>query len=387
MRKAFEGVRVIDASQGVAGPHATMLLALHGADVIKIEPPGGDWGRVLGRSEEQNSLHFISFNRGKRSLALDFAKPASRPLLKDLLAGAQVVVESFRPGVAQRLGLGVADIQRQIPNIIYMSVSGYGQSGPNRERPTVDGVIQAYSGMMVMNGSLSKPHRQSMVAIDIVTGLYGFQALSAALMRQFRFSEGSVLDVSLMQSAAAFQGVKLMEARADGPTAGPPYSPSGLFETADGNILISAMRQRNFEVLCEVLGCPQIGRDPKLASMDLRNANRQQMNATLQAHLREKTTKEWIPLLLARDVMASEINTYADWMADNHVREVRAYDTVSFRGFGELPVAGIPGCPSPKDMEQAGRVPALGEHSRDILNELGWAKTAVDDLYANGVLV
>jgi crotonobetainyl-CoA:carnitine CoA-transferase CaiB-like acyl-CoA transferase len=364
-----------------------MLLALHGADVIKIEPPGGDWGRVLGRSEEQNSLHFISFNRGKRSLAVDLAKPASRPLLNDLLAGAQVVVESFRPGVAQRLGLGLADIQKQVPNIIYMSVSGYGQSGPNRERPTVDGVIQAFSGMMVMNGSLSKPHRQSMVAIDTVTGLYGFQALSAALMRQFRFGEGAVLDVNLMQSAAAFQAVKLMEAQADGPSPGPPYSPSGVFETADGHILISAMRQRNFEVLCEVLGCPQLAHDPKLASMDLRNGNRQEMNAILQARMHERTTREWIPLLLSKGVMASEINTYADWLADDHVREVKAYDIIPFRGFGDLPVAAIPGCPSPKDVEQAAHVPALGEHSREILDELGWPKARIDDLYANGVLV
>lgn len=386
MRRAFEGFRVIDASQGVAGPHAAMLLALHGADVIKIEPPEGDWGRVLGRTLKDNTIHFAAFNRGKRSIGIDLATMEGRQIAGDLMASADVVIESFRPGVAARLGLGYATATRNNPNVVYMSVSGYGQNGPNRERPTVDGVIQAYSGMMVMNGSVDKPHRQNMVVIDTVTGLYGFQAVSAALMRKVRFGEGAFIDISLMQSAAAMQAAKLMEAVAEGPTPGPLYSPSGVYETSDGHILLSAMRARNFETLCDVLGCPELATDPRFGSIDLRNANRKAMNDVLQQKLRERTTDTWVKLMLARGVMASPINTYADWLADDHVKAVDGYQTVEFAGLGSLPVAAIPGCPGPHDIPANGMVPGLGEHSHAIVSSLGRTEGEIKSLYASNVL-
>lgn len=386
MRRAFEGFKVIDASQGVAGPHAAMLLALHGADVIKIEPPEGDWGRILGRTKSNNTIHFVAFNRGKRSIAIDLAKEDGRKIVRDLVASADVVIESFRPGVAAKLGLGYEGAKAANPNLVYMSVSGYGQSGPNRSRPTVDGLIQAYSGMMVMNGSVDKPHRQSMVVIDTVTGLYGFQAVSAALMRKIRFGTGSFIDMSLMQSAAAFQAAKLMEAAAEGPTPGPLYSPSGVYATADGHILLSTMRTRNFEVLCDVLGCAQLGTDPRFCSVDARNANRSEMNDVLGRCLRTRSTKEWVNLLLERGVMASPINSYSDWLADPHVAAVDAYRTLPFDGLGDLPVAEIPGCPS-SDFASNGTVPALGEHTAQILSGIGRTDAEIVSLYSAGVLV
>jgi crotonobetainyl-CoA:carnitine CoA-transferase CaiB-like acyl-CoA transferase len=385
MRRAFEGFRVIDASQGVAGPHAAMLLALHGADVIKIEPPEGDWGRILGKMKENNTIHFVAFNRGKRSIAIDLAKDEGRRIAGDLVASADVVIESFRPGVASRLGLGYSEAKKVNPDIIYMSVSGYGQNGPNRERPTVDGIIQAYSGMMVMNGSVGRPHRQSMVVIDTVTGLYGFQAVSAALMRKLRFGGGSYIDMSLMQSAAAFQAAKLMEAEAEGPSPGPLYSPSGVYETMDGHILLSAMRSRNFEVLCDALGCPQLAADPRFGSVDDRNANRQDMNKVLQERLRTRTTNDWVALLLDRGVMASPINSYSDWLSDTHVKAVEAYQIISFDGVGSLPVASIPGCPGP-EFGGNGSVPGLGEHSTEILSSLGRTDAEISSLYSERIL-
>ncbi len=385
MRRAFEGFRVIDASQGVAGPHAAMLLALHGADVIKIEPPEGDWGRILGKTKANNTIHFAAFNRGKRSIAIDLAKEEGRRVAGDLVASADVVIESFRPGVASRLGLGYSEAVKTNPNVIYMSVSGFGQKGPNRERPTVDGVIQAFSGMMVMNGSVEKPHRQSMVIIDTVTGLYGFQAISAALMRKVRFGTGSFIDMSLMQSAAAFQAAKLMEATAEGPSPGPLYSPSGVYETEDGHILLSAMRSRNFEVLCDVVGCPQLAADPRFGSVEDRNANRQDMNRVLQERLRTRATNDWVTLLLERGVMASPINSYSDWLSDAHVKAVEAYQTLPFDGLGSLPVAAIPGCPGP-EFAANGLVPGLGEHTTEILSSLGRSDAEIASLYSARVL-
>ncbi|MBN9447519.1 MAG: CoA transferase, partial [Bosea sp.] len=290
------------------------------------------------------------------------------------LAATTGMVRDMQPDLKvmkKAAGLGYATATRNNPNVVYMSVSGYGQNGPNRERPTVDGVIQAYSGMMVMNGSVDKPHRQNMVVIDTVTGLYGFQAVSAALMRKVRFGEGAFIDISLMQSAAAMQAAKLMEAVAEGPTPGPLYSPSGVYETSDGHILLSAMRARNFETLCDVLGCPELATDPHFGSIDLRNANRKAMNDVLQQKLRERTTDTWVKLMLARGVMASPINTYADWLADDHVKAVDGYQTVEFAGLGSLPVAAIPGCPGPHDIPANGMVPGLGEHSHAIVSSLG----------------
>ena len=209
---AFDGITVLDFTQGIAGPHASMLLALHGADVIKIEPLEGDWGRALGELKGDHCAHSVAFNRGKRSIALDLKSPDGIAVVKKLAAKADVVMESFRPGVIQRLGFGYEDIKKVNPKVVYCSVSGFGQTGPYSKRPTVDGLIQAFTGMMVMNRMPDgTPWRQGMIAVDVTTGLYTFQALAPALMRQFRFGEGCFIDSSLMRAAAAFQGAKLME--------------------------------------------------------------------------------------------------------------------------------------------------------------------------------
>ena len=151
VKGAFDGITVLDFTQGIAGPHASMLLALHGADVIKIEPLDGDWGRALGDIKGDHCAHSIAFNRGKRSIALDLKSADGRAVVQKLAAKADVVMESFRPGVIQRLGFGYEDIRKVNPKVIYCSVSGFGQTGPYSKRPTVDGLIQAFSGMMVMN--------------------------------------------------------------------------------------------------------------------------------------------------------------------------------------------------------------------------------------------
>ena len=151
VRSAYEGITILDFTQGVAGPHASMLLALHGADVIKIEPPEGDWGRALGELKGDHCAHSVAFNRGKRSIALDLKSPDGIAVVNKLAARAHVVMESFRPGVIARLGFGYEAIKKINPKVIYCSVSGFGQTGPYSKRPTVDGLIQAFSGMMVMN--------------------------------------------------------------------------------------------------------------------------------------------------------------------------------------------------------------------------------------------
>ncbi|HYC65599.1 MAG TPA: CoA transferase, partial [Reyranellaceae bacterium] len=265
VKGAFDGLTVLDFTQGIAGPHASMLLALHGADVIKIEPPEGDWGRALGELKGDHCAHSVAFNRGKRSIALDLKSPDGIAVVQKIAAKANAVMESFRPGVISRLGFGYEQIKKVNPNVVYCSVSGFGQTGPYSKRPTVDGLIQAFSGMMVMNRMPDgTPWRQGMIAVDVTTGLYTFQALSTALMRQVRFGEGSHIDSSLMRSAAAFQGAKLMEWVFSKGTPPPLYMPAGSYKTANGYIMVSAMRPHHFKALFELIGRDDIANDPEL---------------------------------------------------------------------------------------------------------------------------
>src|SRR5215813_11404350 len=268
---AYDGITVLDFTQGVAGPHASLLLALHGADVIKIEPLEGDWGRALGELKGDHCAHSVAFNRGKRSIALDLKSPDGIAVVNKVADKAHVVMESFRPGVIARLGFGYEAIKKVNPAVIYCSVSGFGQTGPYSKRPTVDGLIQAFSGMMVMNRLPDgTPWRQGMIAVDVTTGLYTFQALAPALMRQLRFGEGSYIDSSLMRAAAAYQGAKLMEFVFSKGTPPPLYMPAGSYKTANGYIMVSAMRPHHLRTLFELIGRHDFADYPGLQSHESR---------------------------------------------------------------------------------------------------------------------
>lgn len=386
-RKAFEGVRVYDASQGIAGPHATMLLALHGADVIKVEPPDGDWCRVLGRPSGDYSIHYLAFNRGKRSIAFDLRREEGQEISRRLAAQCDVFVESFRPGVASRIGLDYDSLRKHRDDIVYASVSGFGQAGPYRERPAVDGLIQAFSGMMVMNaGADGLPHRSNMVFIDIATGLYAYQALSAAIVRQMRFKEGSFIDASLMQSAAALQAPKIMEFKVEGASPPPQYVPSGIFDARDGRMLVSAMRNAHFRALCDVIGRPDLRDDPRFASTELRVEHRNALLPEIRAEFMKSRKADWIQKLQDAGVMAEDILNYGEWLQNEHVQSVRAYTDVDYRGFGSLPVISIPGTPSIEEEPSSAAAPALGEHSSAVLGELGYSPTEIQKLVSAGVV-
>ncbi len=386
--KAFEGVKVFDMTQGVAGPHCTMLLALHGAEVVKIEPMDGDWGRQLGERNGDHCAHSIAFNRGKRSIALDLKKSEGMAILRQLAARADVVAESFRPGVMERLGLGYKALSAANPALVYFCVSGFGQVGPYNRRPTVDSLIQAFSGMMVMNRtSDGVPHRQGMIAVDVLTGLYGFNAVSAALMRRFRFGQGSHIDNSMMMATAAFQGAKLMEHRFSRGKPPPLYVPAGMFKTADGYIVISSMRQHHFKALCQLLGRAEYADDPRFATHESRIAHAGAINQALAGAFPSRTTAEWLELLHEGGVFAERVNDYDDYMASEQVAAMGALDWMEAAGVGSLPIANIPGLPPARDEDAALRhSPHIGENSREILDGLGYAPAAIDRLIAARVI-
>ena len=384
--EALTGIRVFDASQGIAGPHATMLMALNGAEVIKVEPPGGDWSRVLGRSVAQQTIHSYAFNRAKRSIVIDLSGDRGRAVAQRIAAGCDICVESFRPGVAKRLGIGHEALSALNPQIITLSVSGFGQMGPYRDRPGVDGLLQAYTGMMVMNGGTGRPIRLNIVVIDIMTGLYGFNAVTMALMRRDRGAGGAWLDVSLAQCAAAFQSAKIMEYRDVGGNPPPLFTPSGIFEAADGFMLVSAMRDAHFVALCEIVGRPDLAASALYADIPSRNANVATLVPELAAAFLTREADHWIPALQEKGIMAERVNDYGDWLADEHVQAVQAVDTVEVPGFGTLPLAKIPGCPDLSDRPAHRQAPRPGADSRAILAGCGFAEPEVAELLATGIV-
>jgi crotonobetainyl-CoA:carnitine CoA-transferase CaiB-like acyl-CoA transferase len=208
----YRGLRVLDFGQGVASPYCAMLLAVYGADVIKVEPPEGDWSRRLGTSYGTHSTLSAVYNRGKRSLCLDLKSEKGLEIARRLAAESDVFIEGFRPGVAARLGLGYDLLSHTNPGLIYLSVSGFGQSGPYASRPCTDSVAQAFSGLVAVNvGNDDVPHRVGTTISDIGTGVYAFQAISTALFARATVGKGRWIDVSLTQSTAALLGHKLAE--------------------------------------------------------------------------------------------------------------------------------------------------------------------------------
>jgi len=381
----YAGIRVCDLSQGIAGPHATMLLAQYGAEVIKVEPEGGDWGRGLGPLSADHSPLSLVFNAGKRGLALDLKSEEGRGVLRALIAACPVFVESFRPGVAAKLGISYDDVRRIRPDVIYASMSGYGQRGPNSTHATTDTLIQGFSGMMVMNQTpQGDPHRQNMPAVDVLSGLYLHAALAAAISRQRSTGEGCYLDVSLMQSAAAFQSGKIMEFYGTQGAPLPMYAPTGYLKTSDGGISMATMRKEQYEALCKTLQREDLITHEDYAEVDTRIGNARKLMAELDKESRRFSTKELVRLLNEVDVMAAPVQSFGDWLEDEHVKEVTAYSWVDTDA-GRMPMATIPGLPPAESAPARAHSPRIGEHSAQILAELGYGAEQATEMLGRAV--
>jgi crotonobetainyl-CoA:carnitine CoA-transferase CaiB-like acyl-CoA transferase len=383
--RAFEGIRVFDATQGVAGPHCAMLLAQHGADVIKVEPLAGDWGRAIGKQHGQHCAYGLAVNRGKRSIALDLKHPEGIAIAQKLAFEADIVLESFRPGVMGRFGLDYASVKAKNPNVIYLSVTGYGQEGPYNGRPVTDSVIQAYSGWMSINRDKDGlPQRISIIAIDVMTGLYAFQAVAPALYLRSRTGEGQYLDVPLAGAAAAFQAGKMIEYRLEGAEPSALGSPVGTFQTQDGFINMNARRDAHFAALCGMLDQPEWQADPRFATPELRIKNDAALMAMLRPLMATKTSAEWIALLETADILAAKVNDFGDLFEDPQVKAVEQVVWLDQKGFDQtLPVPQIPGQPKIEPGSFLAHVPVPGEQTDEILAEMGFNADRIAALRAN----
>lgn len=379
----LEGVRVLDFSMGVAGPHAGMLLAQNGADVIKVEPREGDWVRTLGQSYGELSAHSIVYHQGKRSLAIDLKAPEGRQVAMALAARTDIIIESFRPGAMHRLGLAYEAVKALNPSVIYLSLTGFGQSGPNSGLPATDAVVQARSGLMHLNrGEDGLPRRLDMIVVDITTGLYAFQAIQTALIGRLRGGPGAFLDVSLVQSAFALQSAKILESYMQDYELRVLYSPLGVFKTRDGFISISVMRDKHFVALCEAMECTELLENPAFSNRPERIRHDWELKDILKRIFPRRTTWEWCGLLDSAGVLNSPVHSYEDCLTRTDLAENFAWFSQSGID-APIPVAKIPGAWS--DIS-ASTSPAIGENSEEILRELGYGAAEIENLYRRSVI-
>jgi crotonobetainyl-CoA:carnitine CoA-transferase CaiB-like acyl-CoA transferase len=384
---AYEGLRVVDLSQGVAGPHCGMLFALHGADVIKVEPPDGDWGRAIGKRHGEFSAYGVAFNRGKRSLALDLRRPEGRDLVARLVARADVVVENNRPGVLARYGLDYVSVRAVNRDVVYVSVTGFGQDGPRRDLPATDSILQAYSGLMTTTrDAAGTPLRIGVLVIDVVTGLYAHQAAATALYRRATRGGGRHVTVSLMDAVGAVQAGKMIQYHLEGDEGEPGGVPVATFATADGHMTINARRDPHWVALCGVLGLEGLAVDTRFATPAARLANETMLMPLLRERVKTWTLRDLEDALTAADVLHAPVNDYRRYFEDAHVAATGAVSWVEHPQIGRIPLHRVPGLPSPPSGSPATLSPAVGQHTREILAEAGLTPDAIAALEASGTV-
>ena len=383
----FQGLKVVDLSQGVAGPYTGMLMAQYGADVIKVEPHEGDWGRRISKSYDGHSAYSVPTNMGKRSLALDLKTEEGRDVMQRLLADADLFIEGFRPGIAARLGVGYDAVSAQNSGILYLSISGFGQQGPLRDRPAMDPVLQAFSGLMSVNkGNDGIPHRIGVIVCDMSTALYAFQAVSVSLYARRDEAAGRYIEANLMQGVACLQVVRMISNYMDGGRTVPGRVPSGTFPTADGWVNILIFKEEEFPALCEIIGEPALATDPRFAT----NAARLENEAALVPLLNEALGR--IPGATLSEGMANarimheQVNDFFEFLKHPQVDATGLITWVDHPGLGKIPMPNAPGIQRLANGNPLSVAPGVGEHSADILAEHGYGDVEISALIERNVV-
>jgi len=397
-RALLEGVRVLDLTNVLAGPFATLHLALLGAEVIKIEnPKDGDLARKLGVCPELNEqlmgTSFLAQNANKKSLSLNTKAPEGKDIFRRLVKTADVLVENFRPDVMPRLGLGYDALAAINPRLIYCAISGFGQTGPDALKPAYDQIIQGLSGVMAINGDERlNPLRCGFPVCDTVGGLNAAFAIMAALYHRERTGEGQFIDVAMLDSIMPLMGWVAANLLIGGQqpvllgndnfTA----APSGTFRTQDGYINIAANKQEQWEALCDVLGLPELKTDPRFQKRDVRKANRQALTPLIEAKLVERPTDQWVELLNAKDVPSGAILSLDAALHQPQVEHRAVLREVPVEGIGPVRLFELTAKFAKTPGAISGPPPRLGAHTEDVLGTLGISRDEVAALRAKGVV-
>ena len=387
----LSGVRVIDLGQYIAGPGAAMVLGELGADVIKIEPLGGDQARHIGRYGESMVR---AYNRGKRSIALDLKSEPGRRVALRLMADADVVVQNLRPGAVARLGLGPDDVRGLHPQLIYLSITGFGSQGPSHERPGYDIAAQAESGLMSVTGEPDRPPQKVGVPIiDAAAAHLGAQAVLAALFARERNGRGETIETSLLETAMHLQAPTWADYLGGGPEptrmgAGQPHNAPAaeVVPTLDGHIVLSAYAEEHWARFCRVMGREALVTDLRFSSNAQRVAHRAELRQVLSECLSGLTSEECVALLSRHQIVAGAVRTYAQTLASADVAAsgllvpARAPDGSSYRALG-LPYR-LGHCAR----AEPAAAPAAGAHTDALLCEAGYGREEIGSLRRAGVV-
>lgn len=389
------GVKVLDLTRVLSGPFLTLQLADLGAEVLKIESPGvGDETRTFAPHVGGESHYFLGLNRQKKSLVIDLKTEEGVALVRKLALQADVLVENFRPGVMQRLGLGYETLAEANPRLVYCAVSGFGLTGPWRDMPSFDIVTQALSGALSVNGEPGRtPVKLGLPLGDMVGGIYGSIGVLSALHERHATGRGRLVDVSLHDGLIGMLGylaqIWFTTGRDPEPvgTSHPNIAPYGAFPASDGPILIACLVQGFWARLCETLGCPELIADPRFATGAERVKNRAALDAALSERTRQRTVAEWVERLTASDVPHAPILSVSQALSQPHTLAREMVVTAPHPTAGDVRMVGrpikFPGAPQ----APLRAAPVLGEHTAQVLQEhLGLDDEAIERLRAEGVI-
>lgn len=396
--KLLDGIRVLDLTNVLSGPFATLHLSLLGAEVIKIENPAdGDLARKLGNvlplNDRLMGTSFLAQNANKKSLTLNLKDPEGKEIFLKLARTADVVVENFRPDVMKRLGVGYPVLSAANPRIIYCAISGFGATGPDAMKPAYDQIIQGLSGVMAINGDERlNPLRCGFPVCDTVGGLNAAFAIMAALYFRERTGEGQFIDVALLDSIMPLMGWVAANLLIGGQqpvlmgndnfTA----APSGTFATKDGYLNIAANKQEQWETVADVLGVPELKKDPRFEKRDARKRNRKALTPLLETKLKENTTDHWVDTLNERGVPSGAILSLEAALKQAQIEHRGTIRAVRDDDLGELKLFNLTAKFEKSPGDVVSPPPRLGAHTEEYLTELGYTKDRIQELREKAVV-
>ena len=390
----LSGIRVVDLTRILAGPFCTMLLADMGADIIKIETPGvGDPLRTQGAIRDGLSWYFAGFNRNKRSLSLNLRSDDGKAVLARLIAGSDVLVENYRPGVLEAMGFGEARLRELRPDLVYANISGFGTTGPYRDRPAFDFIAQAMSGFMAVTGPEGgEPVRAGPPIADLVAGLHGALGICAALVRRGRTGSGDTVGASLnngLISLLAYLAANHLATGAEPRRTGndhPIVSPYGMFRTADGEVVLALSQEQSYQRLVDAFGMPELRWDPRFLTNDLRVVHRAAINEAIEARLRTAATAYWIEKLNAAGIPCGRVLGLAEVFSDPQVLDQEMVLSQEHPGHGTVRMLGFPIKFAEAPCSLRRPAPEVGADTEAVLQEFGYSGDDIAALRSAGTV-
>ena len=390
----LHGFRIVDLSSVLTGPFATLFLADHGAEVIKVESPSGDITRNVGKSPTQGmSSVFQHFNRNKRSIVLDLKQPKGRSVLMRLIETADALVTNMRPQAMARLGLAYDQVRAANPRIVYCGIVGFGEAGPYAGKPAYDDIIQGLTGIpdLVSRAGAPEPRYIPMAAADRIVGLYAANALMMALLRRERTGQGTAIEVPMFEVMAHFVLVEHMFHRSFDPPIGDAVNPRPIdknckpYRTSDGYLCVLPYTARHWHAMFDVLDRPDLHNDPRFSQVTGRINEVEDLYALMSERLPQRSTQEWMELLVEADIPAMPVNSIEDLLNDPHLHAVNFFQTWTNPDSTRFVHMAAPFGWSEWSQSPLRHAPRQGEHSVDILEEAGFDAVQISELIAEGI--